>query len=790
MEKKTANKYTFWQYLESNNIVIPIIQRDYAQGREGKEYLRNKFIKSMKKALESNEPLILDFVYGSEEHGHIYPLDGQQRLTTLWLLHWYIAYKSQNLSPNEQVFSSLTYETRVTSREFMKKLSKLEAQYQKQDSCIIEKQKLDKYIRSHSWFLTAWKNDPTIKAMLTTISGNSKTDKDGNNIQDGLDEIFVHEQEGNLIDYTQKEYQELWEKLTSKECPIIFYALKLDKENLPLSDDLYIKMNARGKALTDFENFKADLVDYAREKYIVKDPEYPIKLGSKLDNTWLDVFWHLNSRPNNTVDEIYHIFINRFLVSEMILNKSDDDKYLYSSDEIQYCKLYTNDDAFEYNDFGTYKQYLSKDILEDLDNVFDFCLKIKINEFCKPYWNSNDSKLSSIFLPIYDNDQPTKLEQKPRIIFSSVCMFIINLVKKGIKINQDSLDQIENQLKDWLHFSWNIAENSDMDGADQMIGIIRFIHKYYIHSNDIIPYLASLDYISQDAETSRIRQLNEEIAKARQIIKENAIPDKTMILKAESSAFFNGTIRFLYTTQNNEICWDSFEKKLNTANNLFDQSGVKDYYRENALLLCHFISLLKTWSQLESFSSEVGITFSNDATNWKKILNLKRVSSVVDELLKSPTDQITEQKTFCSRMIGYNEGYEVYQRQVHEDLTNNTLVNEIINIMSGKGLLHWKNEHYVIYKPNDRTEWRKYIIGDHRNSILTKCLTEIPNFKIDRKIGNNNYFWGWDLPFEYNSKLYRWNTNRNIEVCNTDGTWNYLNGEPYNIEEMKKTLNI
>ena len=33
---------TFWQFLQSQKIEIPIIQRDYAQGRNGKEKLREK----------------------------------------------------------------------------------------------------------------------------------------------------------------------------------------------------------------------------------------------------------------------------------------------------------------------------------------------------------------------------------------------------------------------------------------------------------------------------------------------------------------------------------------------------------------------------------------------------------------------------------------------------------------------------------------------------------------------------------------------------------------------------
>ena len=38
-------------------------------------------------------------------------------------------------------------------------------------------------------------------------------------------------------------------------------------EDGKLTDDLYIKMNARGKALTDFENFKADFLELVKKRY-------------------------------------------------------------------------------------------------------------------------------------------------------------------------------------------------------------------------------------------------------------------------------------------------------------------------------------------------------------------------------------------------------------------------------------------------------------------------------------------------------------------------------------------
>ena len=74
---------TFWKFLKEYSIRIPIIQRDYAQGRKGKEELRKRFLKDLKLALlAENGSLMLDFTYGRFEEDTFYPLDGQQRLTT------------------------------------------------------------------------------------------------------------------------------------------------------------------------------------------------------------------------------------------------------------------------------------------------------------------------------------------------------------------------------------------------------------------------------------------------------------------------------------------------------------------------------------------------------------------------------------------------------------------------------------------------------------------------------------------------------------------------------------
>ena len=211
------NSTSFWELLtETKKIEIPIIQRDYAQGRgdEKTTKLRDKFLDDLIGAIrEEEKTLELDFVYGKVEKGVFQPLDGQQRLTTLFLLHWYIALKTNNLSAlNKNQFSKFTYETRISSREFCKEL------VEKSDD-LGEGKTISARITDSAWFFLAWKNDPTIKAMLVML--------------DCIEEKLNDEED----------YKRLWGKLKSKKPPITFHFKELN--SIGLTDDLYIKMNAR-----------------------------------------------------------------------------------------------------------------------------------------------------------------------------------------------------------------------------------------------------------------------------------------------------------------------------------------------------------------------------------------------------------------------------------------------------------------------------------------------------------------------------------------------------------------
>lgn len=121
---------TFWDLITSPNIkkiCIPTIQRDYALGRRDRAFNRQNFLTTLKSAICTNEKLPLDFVYGVDNETMFIPLDGQQRLTTLWLLHWYTSYKAGILSNSDikEPLLKFSYETRISSSDLCKSLCEL-----------------------------------------------------------------------------------------------------------------------------------------------------------------------------------------------------------------------------------------------------------------------------------------------------------------------------------------------------------------------------------------------------------------------------------------------------------------------------------------------------------------------------------------------------------------------------------------------------------------------------------------------------------------------------------------
>ena len=253
-------------------IEIPLIQRDYAQGREGVgvERIRLDFLGVLHGAVSNlTPPVSLDFVYGIVTEEVLRPLDGQQRLTTLFLLHWYVASRAGRLeAEQDRPWTKFRYATRPSAKSFCDKLTRHRLPDETaRETLDNHKKPVSDWIIDQRWYLYTWAHDPTIQAMLRML--------------DAIHRKFrTAAWDGN--------YGAAWERLASSERPAVsFYFLPL--ENGEDGSELYIKMNARGRPLTPFENFKARFQQVIEEGGCGRDRAERIAL--KLDTDWSDVFW-------------------------------------------------------------------------------------------------------------------------------------------------------------------------------------------------------------------------------------------------------------------------------------------------------------------------------------------------------------------------------------------------------------------------------------------------------------------------------------------------------------------
>ena len=73
-------------------------------------------------SLAENKPMSLNFVYGTIHGDEFIPIDGQQRLTTLFLLHLYVFAKKGNAEAIKKLLDQFSYQTRYTTNRFLKKI--------------------------------------------------------------------------------------------------------------------------------------------------------------------------------------------------------------------------------------------------------------------------------------------------------------------------------------------------------------------------------------------------------------------------------------------------------------------------------------------------------------------------------------------------------------------------------------------------------------------------------------------------------------------------------------------
>lgn len=539
-------------------IIIPIIQRDYAQGRENEAVnrVRSRFLNALREALVDNNPITLDFVYGEiEEDGSLIPLDGQQRLTTLFLLHWYIS-KHEGIENEKCLFlKNFSYDTRYSAREFCSLLASYSPDFNK------DKLALD--IQDQYWFPMNWINDPTIASMLV------------------------------MIDAIHTEFRDtsgMWEKLENGAITFYFLSLK----DMGLTDELYIKMNSRGKPLTQFEHFKAEL----EGAIMGVDKELADRISRKIDIAWTDMLWPYRGDNQIIDDEFIRYF---HFVCDLINYKMDSQLI---------------DDPFEMvkQMFSSSNQHAKENVLY-IEKLFDcWCSIGNIDEFFNKYLTIGEhcpkksmvGKMSNLFLDccnVYGEMQDTRIRRFP--IGRSILLYSFILYL----INKDTIS--EESFIRRLRIINNLVRASEFElRDDRMKSLLSQTYEILVYG-----------IIQETDKSFNINQLKEEIQKSERLTK---YPEEEQLFeKAEDHPLLNGAVRILGV--DNIKIYPKFEKLFKCDWDLVDR----------ALLVTGDYSRFIRWryqigsSKLESV--------------WKSMFNtsddeMSRTKEIVGKLLLSNED--------------------------------------------------------------------------------------------------------------------------------------------------------
>ena len=611
--------------LSRYRVVIPGIQRHYVQGANNSkaESVRKQFIKEIFTAIEKKQSdFNLHFIYGpikTDGEDSFVPVDGQQRLTTLWLIARYAVEKAEPSDRKDllRLLSRFTYEDRINAKRFCQTLTCEDSRWD-----ITQDPNPD--ILCQDWFLDYWKEDETVASMIRMLS-------------------TIHEEWNKHQDIITA--NNVLEAIASQ----IRFELKIDS----FGDDIYMKMNARGLQLTQWENFKC---------------KFPESLPKDIKDTWDEKMEELSNNYFTCSGEQHKLPDNAFfaLYARVMSYEARKSAVKDCGNDIKLLADYTHETWNQielpfvpYSDFADIIQrhQTSSDSKSFASNIAHTCVRmldtiLDHHQNIVPYFG-NRTLFDTFFHPKNNND----------LDFTLCCYEYFKTFN-----NVDS----HNFLKA-LRLMWNILEN---------------VYKQYENPNNRVELVKKfIDLGDQTLYSPQIKEIEKEIEKAPEQAKEEAekakqmhCNDKSMpndwneetlkpwsnwndaIEKAEECAFFHGSIRFLYEKNSNgETTWENFATKLSNCMDLFTKDGLSEdkKVKANQVLISH----CKDWKKLIRKP-----VFDTDKESWKQVLTDVKLSEYVNGLLLSPNEiadshddiiQLLIDNDIWKNLINENSGYEL-----------------------------------------------------------------------------------------------------------------------------------
>ncbi|MCG8785173.1 DUF262 domain-containing protein [Tenacibaculum finnmarkense] len=606
---------TFWKIIEHCRIEIPIIQRDYTYGRKTAATIKEKIVKDIYNALEEQDNFLhLDFIYGKlvgkenlsafernktnikallktiqsyaselevaidynlveqtkEEAVKItfIPLDGQQRLTTLFLVHWYLV-QYLKLEDELKSLNKFSYATRIGAKDFCQLITTTFFDFSNSDTNISE------LITNNENYYSDWKKDPTVISMLSVI--------------DEIDKVFKDKAD---------KFENYWAGLIENN-KITFDFFDLD--DFELTDELYIKMNARGKKLTNFENFKAWLIKECSEDITISNWK------NNFDIKWNDIFWNRKPIEQATVDIEYLNYFKALFLGDYLKEFGKNNQ---NFDEIKTEIVVLRDSksnpvpffdkaSFFDSKINNYLKILDVfqlDTLNDLDDT--------TSVYIKKYINKPISKF------IFNNQDVEKLTWWDITLNYAILNYI------------DKRNSIDTSFYEWLRIISNLLYNTPIEGPKMFFEASQSIDKLIdvIGSNDSV--YAVIQYLNAtDIDFFNATQAEEEIYKSKLIVSD---PNwENSLIEVENNNYFFGQIGFIFNLLEEEVSIKNFEEVSSKVSALFS----KEVLNEKSFLLIRTLltqgnCFTQNGRNLVFYSTFAG-TLRNRNENWRRFFKNK-----------------------------------------------------------------------------------------------------------------------------------------------------------------------
>ncbi len=699
IKKTNAEELSYMDIVrKEGNIKIPLIQRDYAQGRPSKKVtsIREKFVKDLYNSIITNTRFNLDFVYGATDDKRFIPLDGQQRLTTLFLIHLYLdGLRGEQIEKLKFLF---TYETRDSSRLFCEKivanryeLFSIESLSGKVNSNgKVVKPIPSSVIRDQAWWLNRWNADPTIDGMLRML--------------DTIDSIFFKN----------------WEKAATNlfsvdHNTILFQFLKLEDFYDP--DDLFIKMNARGLPLTEFEIFKGKWMEQIENFYApveVKD------MKSLIDVSWTDFLWPLRKqRPG--LKNIDPFFQN---ILKLIIGNSSASFSIKGMDFDILFEANKKELSFSYGKYvEEYNVVFNKDMLdrikEELDvmcNPDSIFTKFRTNGIKNEGWMDLEKEWKFFVIQDRDNNNPN---YKGRVFLYALSRF-----SSLITSTNDS------EVNQWARLIRNLVENNRFDSSNDVVKVIQDIDVILV---ELVAYckvnqgLSRVnDWVAQNTFTPKgftNSQWEEERIKA-ELRKDSAW--NIEITEAERHPYFDGKISF--------ILWCSGEIAIRTP---FDNTALRKNIDKFKLYKEKCIKLFDKAGQKDS---EITSEFLLVRAMLSKGDYMPRLSSNRINVYNNPLHRDYSWKAlFGINDNTHEKALKILQQVLDDDNFNIVNVSESLKTIVNKR------------KRQNMPLWRRLLTSDYGGQILSYSRQGFIAF--DDGNANNTLIYGSSKRSGYHSEL-------------------------------------